>query len=171
MGLRGPPPTPKDALDARGSWRAKGRKQSRPAAGVPVKPKDLPPAATAFWEAVVPKLRRAGWAGRLDSFALEQAARTWGLWRAAMVAAERDPTSKVCRAAVIAYSGLWLTLAAKLGLTPADRQRLQLDLADAPPPDDLDRYFRPIDGSEQPRRRTLADFKLNRDPLAEFKVP
>jgi phage terminase small subunit len=155
MGLRGPPPTPKDALDARGSWRAKGRKQSRPASGVPVKPKDLPAEAARFWDAVVPKLRRAGWVGRLDSFALELAARTWALWRAAMVAAEADPTRKVFRAAVIAYSGLWLTAAMKLGLTPADRQRLQLDLADAPPPeDDLDRYFRPID-----------------DPLADFRVP
>jgi phage terminase small subunit len=106
-----------------------------------LKPKDLPPEAARFWDAVVPKLRRAGWAGRIDSAALEMAARVWALWRAAMVEAEQDPTSKVFRAAVIAYSGLWLTLAAKLGLTPADRQRLQLDLAE-PEPDDLAR-FRP----------------------------
>jgi hypothetical protein len=102
---------------------------------------------------VTPKLRRAGWVGRLDSFALEQAARTWALWRLSVTEAEHDPTSKVFRAAVVAYSGLWLTLAAKLGLSPADRQRLQLDLADAPPLDELDRKF------------------FNRDPLAEFKVP
>jgi phage terminase small subunit len=116
---------------------------------VPIKPKDLPAEASRFWDAVTPRLRRAGWVGKLDSFALEQAARIWALWRAAMVEAEQDPTSKVFRAAVMAYSGLWLTLAQRLGLTPADRQRLQLDLADPPPADDLDRFFRPIDSLDE----------------------
>jgi phage terminase small subunit len=99
---------------------------------VPEKPAGLSPAAEAFWDRTVPRLVQAGAVGEVDGFALQAAAEAWSLYRAALTAAAAEPTSKVARAAVVAYLGLWLTLAGRVGLTPADRQRLQLDLADDP---------------------------------------
>jgi phage terminase small subunit len=112
---------------------------------MPQKPAGLSAAAAAFWDAVVPRLCQADAVGEVDGFALQAAAEAWSLYRAALTAAAAEPTSKVARAAVVAYLGLWLTLAGRVGLTPADRQRLQLDLGDdAAEPDPFETFLRTV---------------------------
>src|SRR5262249_13419198 len=125
MGLRGPAPQSRATLEARGSWRAKGRVDPPGAQGRPACPRSLSGDARAFWKAVVPGLVACGVAGRLAPFARRGAAEMWGRYRAVLAKAQAAPADKPARCAVAAYQSAWAGLAAKLGLTPADRARLQ----------------------------------------------
>jgi len=71
MGQRGPAPTPTSILNARGSWRAKGRaNEPRPAAGAPPMPRWLSKEAKAEWKRIVPDLLALGVLTRVDRTAL-----------------------------------------------------------------------------------------------------
>jgi phage terminase small subunit len=80
--------------------------------------------ARKFWDEAVPGLVEAGVVGEIDSPAIVACCEAWALFRLAVAAAAKDPCDKDARAAVVAYLAQWVTLASKLGLTPADRQRL-----------------------------------------------
>lgn len=165
MGARGPAPTPAKTLNMRGSRRANNRPGQVSAVGTPAKMADLDAEASKFWSAVTGTLKRAGWVGRIDSFALTMAAEVWSLYRSAVKAAAADPMDKKARAAVIAYSSAWLGLAARIGLTPADRQRLQLDLNVRADDDDLEKYISGRDDEIDVRRRhappVIRDFLMS----------
>jgi phage terminase small subunit len=131
MGLRGPSPQTADSLKLSGAYRPDrhaDRANIPAAAGVPTRPRDLKPAARAFWDAVVGDLVANGTAKRLDTSMLRAAAEFWGLYRAALKLAEKSPTEKNVRCAVTGYFAAWDRAATKLGLSPADRTRIRLIL-------------------------------------------
>lgn len=103
------------------------RAATEPAAdGMPRCPRDLKGEARKFWERVVPQLVKMGIAKHPDRDALEQLSRLWAWWRAAAEEADADPTSQGIRMAVLGYSAEWARMAARFGLTPADRARIQV---------------------------------------------
>jgi hypothetical protein len=77
----------------------------------------------------------------------------WGLYRAAVEKAAADPLDKLARCAVSSYLAAWHSLAAKLGLTPADRAKLNVDLSQPDPEEiEFDRFVNEGTG----RRRVVA---------------
>src|SRR5262245_63957800 len=99
MGLRGPAPQSRTTLEARGSWRARGRVDPPGARGRPKRPRALAGDARKFWDAIVPGLVRFGVVGKLDAFALQACCELWGLYRRALAAAAADPADKNARVA------------------------------------------------------------------------
>jgi phage terminase small subunit len=120
-------------LELRGSWRAKRRADAPPVEGVPEMPGGLSGPARKFWDEVVPDLVEAGAAGLADTAVLIAASEVWALYRQAIAAAASNPCDPSAQGSVTTYLKLWVTLASKLGLTPADRQRLLVERAPADP--------------------------------------
>ncbi len=65
-----------------------------------------------------------------DSTAYAQLLAYWALWVKAEEAAQRDPTDRDARMAVIGYGREFDRLAAKFGLSPADRTALKFDFTE-----------------------------------------
>lgn len=139
MGLRGPPPKPAEELKLRGTFRADrhaDRDKVPKAEGTPKKPRHLKGEAAAHWRDVVPLLAGNGTAKQADTAALVALCETWALYRTCMELAEGDPAlavDKDWRIARNAYLAQWAALAAKCGLTPADRMRLRVGEAEKKP--------------------------------------
>lgn len=127
-----------------------------PPPGEPQRPADLAGDAAAFWDAAVPVLVAGRAVGAIDAPSLQATAEVWGLYRAALTKATEDPIDKAARCAVTSYLGLWLTLAAKLGLTPADRERLRLDLSERAAADPFDEFLDEHTPGTVPYRRGAA---------------
>jgi phage terminase small subunit len=107
-----------------------GGRPAAPPAGQPERPADLQGEAAAFWDTTVADLAAVGVVGRLDTALLRAAAELWGLYRKALAVADQDPVNKLVRCAVVSYYAAWERAAAKLGLSPADRAKLRLDLSE-----------------------------------------
>lgn len=149
MGSRGPAPQPVEKLKIAGQYRPSKHAGRAPpaAAGKPAAATDVPQRlkkyVNAFWRLIVPELTSNGTAARLDSMAIQGAAEAWALYRLAVKDAAKDPMDKLSRCAFATYLAAWMALAAKLGLTPADRQRLRTDDdAGKPDPDSIDQFAR-----------------------------
>ena len=80
MGQRGPAPTPTATLEARGSWRAKTRKDEPVAEGKPRCPEWLTGDAKKAWRKLMPALHQAGLAGEIDRHALARYCQLWARW-------------------------------------------------------------------------------------------
>jgi phage terminase small subunit len=63
-----------------------------------------------------------------DTPAFTMLCELWSLYQQSLAAAKTDPTAKAARTALLNYLGAFDRLAARFGLTPADRARLQLPL-------------------------------------------
>ena len=133
MGRRGPAPQSAAKLKLTGKYR-KDRHAARgdapAAAGAPKKPRHLKGEAAAHWKAVVPQLVANGSAKALDTAALVMLCEVWALYRYGMDRLAKEPELalvKDTRCNVLAYMSGWEKLAAKLGLTPSDRQRLRVE--------------------------------------------
>jgi phage terminase small subunit len=96
--------------------------------------------ARKFWERVVPQLVKMGVAKAADRESLVVLANLWACWVQSAAMAEIDATDPKVRAAMLGYSAEWSRLAARFGLTPADRAKIQA----SPKPKEQtleDRYF------------------------------
>lgn len=141
--MGGRPPTPTNALKQRGTFRRdrhSKRTDTLPATR-PAKPRGLPPDASRLWDILVPWLLDSGIVQAVDRYELETLCRFWGLARAAMTAAEADPIDKLARTAATQYTAAFGKLAAKFGLTPSDRTRLELKAVETIT-DDKARFFK-----------------------------
>jgi P27 family predicted phage terminase small subunit len=119
-----------------GTWRAD--RHGDPATQIPADGEPAPPAhlageALALWQAVVPGLVSAGVARARDTAALTMLCEWWARYRRCSEALDGlDPAgaaaSKLMVSAAIA-SDKFNALAARFGLTPADRAKLRADAA------------------------------------------
>lgn len=135
MGRRGPAPKSAAELKIRGTFREDrhAEREAIPeAAGVPVKPASLKGEAGKHWDAVVPQLVANGTAKEIDTPALVALCKTWGRYVACDAKLDKKPEDKNLGVRAESYLRQWLALAAKLGLTPADRQRLRVDKPQTP---------------------------------------
>src|SRR5262245_34292242 len=81
MGARGPMPTPRATLEARGSRRAEGREDAAPfAPGKPNCPAELSDEARREWARIVPARDSAGVLCKTDRALLVAYCRAWGEW-------------------------------------------------------------------------------------------
>lgn len=138
MGARGPAPKSASELKIAGTYREDrhgDRDQIPEAAGVPKKPRGLKGEAAKHWNAVVPQLVTTGAAKELDTSVLQALCEMWANYRACAEKMQQTPElaiDKNLRCAMLGYLAQWQQLAAKLGLTPADRQRLRVAKSDKP---------------------------------------
>lgn len=149
MGSRGPLPRSKAALEAAGSWRAKGRVDPpRPPKGKPKQPTWLTAKAKAHWQRLCPMLYTMGVVTHADADLLARYCATFAMWQEAhgevkkhgafvpvikiiLVDDGKSEPVEVGRApnpalAQITKLGTQLAqMESKLGLNPADRARLE----------------------------------------------
>ena len=149
MGLRGPPPTPKKVLKARGSWRAKGRAEELEGDGsVPVAPPSLKGEGRAEWERIVGILGPKGvLGGDLDRSTLLLLCQNWGEVQELRAAAKRLLTGsndwKTVRDDMRKSEARYSELTKRFGLTPADRPRVKASTPDKKAQDGKSRFFEP----------------------------
>lgn len=94
--------------------------------GLPEKPDDLSEQESWLWDLVVTQYGDTGPVRKIDTAALIQVCKLWGLLQKAQKAAESDPLDKNTRVAVTGYYAAWDRAAAKLGLTPRDRRSIEV---------------------------------------------
>ena len=152
MGRRGPRPTPTAILKARGSWRAKTRKdEPQPAASIPDPPDWLAPVARAFWDQLVPELAALGLLTRVDGFALARYCQFAAEWLEALKFLQQYGHHLVHKnqegqvhaivlhpqnTQLVKLDGTLRKLEAEFGLTPSARARLTIERpAEADPKD------------------------------------
>lgn len=133
MGLRGPQPTPTAELEKRGSWRAKKRKKDgepQPG-GVPEPPYKLVGDSRKLWESLVPRLAESGIATEVDSETLAVMCVWFGKFRKIQKALDKmAATNKDHYRLLIQMqmaSNCFDKLAARFGMTPADRTRIKVE--------------------------------------------
>lgn len=84
MGKRGPRPTPKALLEARGSWRGEARTEAEMPKDLPECPPWLTGAARAHWFHLLPMLTAARVIRQTDGPALARLCQTYAQWREAI---------------------------------------------------------------------------------------
>lgn len=115
------------------------KKDNEPAmTGKPKKPQGLCPAGRKLWDDVT-RLARV-YLREIDTAALRQMCEVWGLYRQAYTAAKKDPIDKDIRIAVLGYSSEFQRLAARFGLNPCDRAKIQVD--DQSAGEDFDEFIK-----------------------------
>jgi len=161
MAKRGPKPTPKKVLRARGSWRGKGRaKPSRPASRLASvePPKDIArwKEALAEWKRLAPLLSESGVMAEVDRDILARYCEMAALYRRAMkVVSKRGESVKVKSKKGNAYerdrpelvramklSEHMVKLGARLGLSPGDRSTLKVPEPARPEAGGKARFFK-----------------------------
>ena len=100
-----------------------GRRREPAFCGTPKKPKRMPKEAGEFWDQIVPSLENKGVAKAIDAAALELMCIWWARLKK-LQRMKKDNYQTDCRLAMA--SKQWQSLAAKFGLTPADRARLEV---------------------------------------------
>lgn len=137
--MPGPPPTPTNTLQLRGSWRAATRPnepQPQPVTELPTP--ELPTKALEVWNVVAPRLLATRLLTVADLPALERYARLLAAWRDAMTAVE----TKQDRSTILTLAKLdelVRRLEANFGLTPSDRVGLSVE--QPPNNDGKSRFF------------------------------
>ena len=92
--------------------------------GQPEKPDWLTGEASEMWDKVLPEVVRVAGAASIDSFALAAMCDWWGAYRKYRA----DCVNKWAPARARDAFNSWQRLAARFGLTPLDRQSLQIEL-------------------------------------------
>ena len=122
--MPGPPKTPTNILNMRGSWRGGARdKEPEPDRSVPECPEWLLDDAKSKWVELVPQLAAMGVLGTCDRGALARYCQLWARWRAVEEAGGDTNQSLKLSAALI-------RLEKEFGLTPAARAGLAVEKAD-----------------------------------------
>lgn len=117
----GPPPTPTAILKARGSWRAKIRKnEPQPPAGKAECPEWLSLEAKAAWKKLAPTLERMGVLTLADENEFARYCDLYARWKQAIT--RRVPKDKL----IGSITEQLARLAQQFGLTPASRARVQV---------------------------------------------
>jgi phage terminase small subunit len=89
--------------------------------GTPRRPARMSKEAGWLWNLVV-----QNWMGELDTAELMTLCDTWELLRAATRKAKRDPCNPELRNSFVRYKGEFDKLAARFGMTPADRAKIRI---------------------------------------------
>lgn len=144
MGARGPAPTAKKVLAARGSKRARKRAADLELpAGTPAAPDHLDAEAIAEWRRIVPVLASRGVLSELDRAGLTVLCEAWSeyLRIGAVLEGKQKRLAKMDARALNAWRRLtsarheaytrWQNVAQRFGLTPADRPRVKTEAPDA----------------------------------------
>ncbi len=157
MGTRGPPPTPTNILDMRGSWRSKRNpSEPQPERGRPRCPRWLDPEAKAAWRHLVPQLDRMGVLTKVDGNALARYCQLWGRWRKAEEFIRDHGDSYLAKDSEGKVKGLkcypqvrmanqlaeqLLRLESHFGMTPSARSRIEVPQQDAQDAEDKRKYL------------------------------
>lgn len=129
-GRSGRRPKPDVLKIAQGTYRAKrsgNPKDKVDVKGAPKKPHFENPYADALWDETVKELVELGVATKIDAPLLRTMCELWGLYRMAYEIAEKDPTDKDARIAVVSYVAKFEQVAARFGLNPSDRGRIKIE--------------------------------------------
>ena len=130
LGNRGGRPPKDTSLHIAHGTHRKDRHGSRSSGalveGVVVRPA-MPADAESFWDSVVQPMVDRGLVTAGDGPSAQAMCESWYLMRRTFAALDNDPTDKPTRTAYIAYSQMFDKIAARFGLTPADRQRLKFE--------------------------------------------
>lgn len=127
----GRPRKPTQQLKDDGTYREDrhgGRRRAPRTTGEPARPAGLSAAARALWAELVPALVASGVAGAIDAPALEAMCEAFAEYRAARKIRARSLAEKRQRQMLV--NGAlreWRALAARFGLTPADRAKLEVE--------------------------------------------
>jgi P27 family predicted phage terminase small subunit len=153
--MPGPAPTPKRQLAARGTWRAQDRPDDLelPPSPMPC-PACLKGTARREWQRVVGILGPRAVLTEADTSALLALCQSWSRYRRYSSMASRwlredgEVTARVAAGEkqLDAAFKRWLPLAARFGLTPADRARVKI--GSGPKSDSKARFF---DGGQAPQ--------------------
>jgi phage terminase small subunit len=111
-----------------GTYRADrhGAATADPFDGEPKRPRNLTGDARKFWDSTIADLAERGIVKAVDAPACELLADLWAKYKAASRLLDASPTDKETRQAVVGFAAEFGKLAARFGLTPSDRQRLDL---------------------------------------------
>ena len=141
MGKRGPAPTPKDILKARGSWRGKDEPNDLVAPlEIPPPPMDLKESESAVWHQLTSMLFNLRVIGLVDGFPLERYCRNFIRWRSAMAfiadnGEAYNKADKLGNETRVAYPEValeaslndrLLKIEVQFGLTPSARSRIEI---------------------------------------------
>jgi phage terminase small subunit len=133
---RGAPKKPRDLRVFEGNPSRRPLPKEPKMTGRPKKPQGLCPAGRKLWDDVS-RLARV-YLKEIDTASLRQMCEIWGLYRQSLAAAKKDPIDKENRIAVLGYSSEFQRLAARFGLTPCDRAKIQVEETVG---DDLERFI------------------------------
>lgn len=92
------------------------------ASGLPKMPRGMKGAAKNLWELVI--VERRDWLAVSDGPALQTFCELWELRCRTLKKLDRDPTDKDVRCSFTSYQQEWSKMAARFGMTPADRAKL-----------------------------------------------
>jgi len=150
MGARGPAPTPKSILEARGSWRAGVAGNATLPIQAPGCPEFLSKEAKAEWRRQVPLLIQMGVIAKIDRALLAMYCEAWGEFVEARQEIDRMKKNRA-KPLEITNAGLYnlrtraferaLKIAAQFGFSSSARARLNAPAHGQEEPDGKDRYF------------------------------
>lgn len=91
-----------------------------------VKPTDLDDVASKAWDRIVEAFAASEMLSSVDGEILTQAVESYARWKAVNELAKEDPTSSAIRSAFEVYAKQFRAASALIGLSPVDRERLNL---------------------------------------------
>lgn len=97
------------------------------AGGLPRKPIFACRHAEQLWDDIAAELAEIGVVKRIDASLLQSLCELWGLYRKSYAIAAQRPIDRDARISVVAYWAKFEQAAARFGLNPQDRSRLQID--------------------------------------------
>lgn len=100
--------------------------------GEVAKPEFSDPVASAAWDRLITPLIEAGIVSVIDVESAQACCECWALYRQCLTLLAAAPTDKNIRVATTSYLATFSKLAAKFGLTPIDRDRLNIPEDDLP---------------------------------------
>lgn len=120
--MRGRPRKPKTIKLFEGNRTKEDLSYVEPTAdGVPKRPKDLGGYGRHHWDLVLPQALKWG-AGRVDAHTLRALCQWWDVQQRALKAGDVNTAHKAAT--------MWIRLAAKFGLSPADRAQMRTNPAE-----------------------------------------
>ncbi len=130
MGKRGPAPTPTPILEARGSWRAKGREgEASFGKGVPECPAWMPAEGRSEWDRLTEQLAAAGLLQQVDWNLLSAYCEVWSDYVRIVKATKGMSVIRCIALGLLAAKRKAVAdlhrLAQQFGFSPASRTRVQ----------------------------------------------
>lgn len=108
--------------------RHAGRMREPQFTGEPEKPKGMSQESQQHWDKVIPELCRSGAAKTIDTAWLQAMCEAWSEYRSFLRMRPTKFDEKIRRQRmVISCRRSWVEMAAKVGLNPADRARLEIE--------------------------------------------
>jgi phage terminase small subunit len=107
-----------------------GRLREPKFSGAPKRPRGLRGEAKKFWDSIVPQLVAKGVAKQIDAPALEVMSLAWAEFKASVSVKAGSDLDDMRRRQLLAagWQRMWQGVAAKFGLTPSDRAKLEVEM-------------------------------------------